>query len=174
MSVPSAVPVIDTRDLILRGYLETDFQSFAAFASSDRSGFVGGPQGRHDSWRSFMASIGHWALRGYGMWVVEHRDSGQVAGRVGVILNDGWHEPELGWHIYDGFEGKGYAYQACLAARAYAARHYGLNPLMSYIDPRNERSLRLARRLGCSFERDVEVLGKPCQLWRHPKEEVAA
>jgi len=170
----ASIPVINTEDLILRGYHEADFNAFAAFAASERSGFVGGPQSRHDSWRSFMASIGHWALRGYGMWIVEHRKSGKVAGRVGVILNDGWHEPELGWHIYDGFEGKGFAYQACVAARAYVARHQGFNPLMSYIDEANERSLKLARRLGCRFERNVEVVGNSCQLWRHPKEEIAA
>ena len=170
----AGIPTIDTQDLILRGYRETDFYAFAAFAASDRSRFVGGPQSRHDSWRSFMASIGHWALRGYGMWIVEHRDSAKVAGRVGVILNDGWHEPELGWHIYDGFEGRGYAYQACLAARTHAARHQGFNPLMSYIDAANDRSIRLAERLGCVFERDVEVAGKPCQLWRHPTEVIDA
>ena len=172
MTAPPAIPVLETRDLILRGYRESDFPAFAAFAASERSRFVGGPQSRHDSWRSFMASIGHWALRGYGMWVIEHRDTGAMAGRVGVILNDGWHEPELGWHIYDGFEGRGFAYQACLAARAHAARHFGLNPLMSYIDAANDRSLRLARRLGCCFERDVEVVGQSCQLWRHPIEEL--
>ena len=97
--------------------------------------------------------------------------SGQAAGRVGVIYNDGWHEPELGWHIYDGYEGKGYAYQACRAARRHAAEHLGMNSIMSYINPSNTRSLRLAERLGCWHERDVELLGQPCQLWRHPTEE---
>ncbi|MEQ9257589.1 MAG: GNAT family N-acetyltransferase [Roseovarius sp.] len=168
MSTPSAIPVLTTEHLTLRGYRETDFYPFAAFAASERSRFVGGPQTRDEAWRSFMAAIGHWALRGYGMWVVEHRESQKVVGRVGVILNDGWHEPELGWHIYDGFEGKGYAYEACVAARRYAAEHYDITPLMSYIDPANTRSIRLAERLGCHFERDVEVRGKPCQLWRHP------
>lgn len=172
MSAADFIPVINTDTLILRGYRETDFYPFAAFAASERSRFVGGPQDRHAAWRSFMAAIGHWALRGYGMWMVEHRESQQVAGRVGVILNDGWHEPELGWHIYDGFEGKGLAFEACVAARTYAAQHFGINPLMSYIDAGNTRSVRLAERLGCEFERDVEVVGNPCQLWRHPMVEV--
>lgn len=172
-TVAEPIPRLETEDLVLRGYRETDFYPFAAFAASERARFVGGPQSRADAWRSFMASIGHWALRGYGMWIVEHRESQQVAGRVGVILNDGWHEPELGWHIYEGYEGKGYAHQACIAARDYAARQYGMNPLMSYIDPANTRSVRLAERLGCTYERDVEVLGKPCQLWRHPLVELA-
>ena len=174
MSLPASVPVIETEDLILRGYREADFEAFARFAASDRARFVGGPQARYDSWRSFMAGIGHGSLRGYGMWMLEHRETGEAAGRVGVIYNDGWHEPELGWHIYDGFEGRGYAYQACRAARRHAAEHLGMNAIMSYIAPDNARSLRLAQRLGCWHERDVEVLGSPCQLWRHPSEEIGA
>lgn len=169
MTIAPHAPTIDTDDLILRGYAEPDFEAFAAFAASDRSKFVGGPQTRWESWRSFMAGIGHWMLRGYGMWMVEHRSSGQVAGRVGMINNDGWDEPELGWHIYDGFEGRGYAHQACLAARTYACENFGLDAVISYIDPINTRSLALAKRLGAVFEREGELLAKPCHIYRHPK-----
>lgn len=165
---PASVPVIETEELILRGYREADFEAFAAFGASPRACFVGGPQSRWEAWKSFMAAIGHWALRGYGMWIVEHRQSGAVAGRVGMVLNDGWHEPELAWHLYHGYEGRGLAFQAARAARAYAARVWGMERPMSYIDAANTRSVRLAGRLGCHHERDVEVLGKPCQLWRHP------
>lgn len=171
MIAPSHAPVVETEDLILRGYREEDFDAFAAFGASDRARFVGGPQDRWVSWRSFMAGIGHWTLRGYGMWMVEHRATGKVAGRVGMIFNDGWDEPELGWHIYDGFEGKGYAYQATIAARRYSARHFGLDRVISYIDPENTRSVALAERLDASFERAGEVLGHPCQVWRHPSAE---
>lgn len=172
MTASSHTPVVETTDLILRGYREADFEAFAAFGASDRARFVGGPQDRWVSWRSFMAGIGHWTLRGYGMWIVEHRGTGGVAGRVGMIFNDGWDEPELGWHIYDGFEGKGYAYQATVAARRYAAKHFDLNGLISYISAENTRSIALAERLGATFERDGEVLGHPCQVWRHPRVEV--
>ncbi|MEL7013629.1 MAG: GNAT family N-acetyltransferase [Pseudomonadota bacterium] len=161
-------PTITSDDLILRGYLESDFAPFAEFAASERSRYVGGPVGRVDSWRSYLAAIGHWTLRGYGMWIVEHRTSGEVVGRVGIVLNDGWHEPELGWHIYDGFEGKGIAYNASLVARQYSAKHFGLDRVMSYIDPDNHRSVRLATRLGAVFEKNVEVRGSLTQMWRHP------
>ncbi len=164
----TSIPVIDTPDLILRGYRESDFDAIADFGRSERSRFVGGPHDRWACWRAFLAGMGHWTLRGYGMWMVEHRESGRIAGRIGMILNDGWHEPELGWHIFDGFEGKGLAYQATHAARLYAARHQGLDQVISYIDAQNVRSIRLAHRLGAQFERDVELLGTPCQIFRHP------
>lgn len=170
MSITPHAPTIETRDLVLRGYREDDFEAFAAFGASERARFVGGPQDRWSSWRAFMAGIGHWTLRGYGMWMVEHRETARVAGRVGMIYNDGWHEPELGWHIYDGFEGQGFAYQACIAARAYSAQHFGLDAVISYIDPENTRSVALARRLEARYECDGELLGKPCQIYRHPRE----
>lgn len=172
MNAP-AIPVIETPDLILRGYRESDFEAMAAFGASERARFVGGPHDRWASWRAFLAGMGHWTLRGYGMWIVEHRASGQVAGRVGMILNDGWDEPELGWHIFDGFEGRGLAYQACIAARRHAARHQGLDGVISYIAPDNTRSLALAQRLGARFERDTVLLGAPCQIHRHPQEAAA-
>lgn len=167
-AAPTGVPVIETEDLVLRGYREADFEAFAAFSASPRASFVGGPQNRWDAWRAFLASIGHWGLRGYGMWIAEHRATGQVAGRIGVMFNDGWHEPELAWHIYDGFEGRSLAYQAAMAARDHAAQHWGMTRLMSYISAANTRSVRLAQRMGCTLEREVKVLGRPCHLWRHP------
>ena len=168
MMTSSHAPVVETPDLILRGYREEDFEAFAGFCTSERARFVGGPQDRWSCWRSFMAGIGHWTLRGYGMWMIEHRDSGAVAGRVGMIFNDGWDEPELGWHIYDGFEGKGFAYQATVAARSYCAQHFGLDAVISYIDPENARSVRLAERLGATYERDGTLLGVACHIYRHP------
>ncbi len=170
MMIASHAPLVETRDLLLRGYQEDDFEAMAAFGASERARFVGGPQDRWSSWRAFLAGIGHWTLRGYGMWIVQHRETGCVAGRVGMIYNDGWHEPELGWHIYDGFEGKGFAYQATLAARSYSAQHFGLDAVISYISPDNRRSLNLAKRLGATFECESVLLGEPCHIYRHPRE----
>ncbi len=162
------VPVIETERLILRGPEERDFDAFAAFSASERAKWIGGPFPRDRAWGGFLNTFGHWALRGYGMWMIEDRATGAPAGRVGVINNDGWDEPELGWHLFEGFEGQGVAYEAALAARAYAAEHQGLDALISYVDPANHRSAALARRLGAKIERDGTVNGHACKVWRHP------
>lgn len=162
------IPTVTTSRLILRAPQESDFEAFAAFGASERARWVGGPYSRLRSWGGFLATWGHWCLRGYGMWMVEDRASGATAGRVGMIFNDGWDEPELGWHIFDGFEGKGLAFEAVLAARQHAAESFGLDAPISYIDPANTRSLALARRLGATYERDGMVAGHPCHVYRHP------
>ncbi|OWU81077.1 GNAT family N-acetyltransferase [Phaeobacter sp. 22II1-1F12B] len=171
---PLPIPVIETENLILRGPRESDFEAFAEFGASDRAQFVGGPYPRIRSWGGFLATYGHWALRGYGMWMLEDRASGKTAGRVGMIFNDGWDEPELGWHVFNGFEGKGYAYEAALAARTHAARHQNLPRPISYIRPDNTRSIALAERLGAKLEREITFFDKPCHVYRHPLPEEAA
>ena len=164
------IPRVDTDRLILRGPREQDFEAFAAFGASDRSKWVGGPYPRIRSWGGFLATYGHWALRGFGMWMAEHRETGKTAGRIGMIYNDGWEEPELGWHIFDGFEGHGLAYEGALAARSYAAQHQDLDGVISYIAPDNTRSIALAKRLGATFEREGTLMGTPCHIYRHPQE----
>ena len=111
------IPALTTERLILRGPKESDFETIHAFMGSPRSAFVGGPVlDRFATWRAFLAVLGHWALRGYGFFTLEHRETGKLVGRVGVVCHETWPEPELGWHLFEGFEGQGYAYEAATAA----------------------------------------------------------
>ena len=79
-----------------------------------------------------------------------------------MIYVPGWAEPELGWTLMAEAEGKGLGFEAAAAARDYAARHQGLNGVISYIAHANDRSRALAERLGASLEleREAELLGK--------------
>ncbi len=168
------VPVLTTARLTLRGPQARDLDAMAAFYQSDRSAFVGGPCGRFDAWTRLLGGLGHWALRGFGWWSVECRETGAMAGRVGIGLHEGWDEPELGWHIYDGFEGRGYAHEAALAARRFAARTWGIVAPISYVEAKNARSRALAERLGAVVEREGEVVGQPCLVYRHPADAAGA
>jgi RimJ/RimL family protein N-acetyltransferase len=157
---------ISTDRLTLRIPQETDYGDCADFMRSARSEYVGGPlTDEFALWRGFLGSIGHWALRDYGMFMVDH--DGRCVGRVGIIYHVMWDEPELGWHLFDGQEGKGYATEAAAAARDWAVAERGLGPLVSYIAPGNTRSIAVAERLGAVYERDTTLLGMPAQVWRH-------
>ena len=108
-------------------------------------------------------------LRGFGFWTLEERASGRAIGRAGFYFPPQWSEPELGWQVFDGFEGKGLVYEAAMAARAAGPRLFGLNGVISYIVRDNSRSRRLAERMGATVERETELLGKPCLIYRHPR-----
>ncbi|WP_134727140.1 GNAT family N-acetyltransferase [Paracoccus luteus] len=169
-TLSAVVPVVETDRLILRAPRLGDLDAIAAFAVSDRSRFVGGPGPAWQGWSSLTGMIGHWVLRGFGWWVVEDRATGAVAGRVGMGQHVDWPEPELGWHIYEGFEGRGLAFEAALAARRCAQGRQGLGRMISLVHPENTRSRRLAERMGAVPEREFTLRGNPCIVYRHPQE----
>ncbi len=172
-AMPLPIPVLETDRLVLREPRETDFPTMLAFNDSQRNGFVGGKLEQRWIWRGLLANIGHWALRGYGFYSVDTKD-GAFVGRVGVIYHDGWDEPELAWHLYDGFEGKGYAYEAALTARADYHARISSQPPISYIDVQNTRSEALAIRLGASIERTLNDDKGHHHVYRHPAPRGAA
>lgn len=169
MTLAFAIPRLETPRLVLRAPAESDFAAMLAFNASPRAVFLGGGSDRQTVWRALLSNIGHWALRGYGFWSVDTRE-GAYVGRVGVIYHDSWLEPELAWHLFDGYEGKGYAHEAAIAAREDAADRLEMGPLASMIDPANTRSQALAIRLGATHEADHERPNEgPVQIWRHIK-----
>lgn len=167
MNLPFPLPVLETARLILREPREADFAAMLAFNDSPRAGFVGGGRERQWVWRGLLANIGHWALRGYGFFSVETR-AGDFIGRVGVIYHDGWSEPELAWHLFDGFEGHGYAQEAALAARADYHARITRRPPISYVDVANLRSRALAERLGATCEATLNDDKGHHHIYRHP------
>jgi RimJ/RimL family protein N-acetyltransferase len=172
-AMPLPIPVLTTTRLTLREPREADFSAMLAFSESPRSVFVGRGTERKWVWRSHLANIGHWALRGYGFYSVDTK-AGDFVGRIGVIYHDEWPEPELAWHLYDGFEGKGYAAEAALAARADYHARISPAPLISMIDVQNARSEALALRLGAVREKTEADPDGDYHIYRHPTPEVRA
>lgn len=166
-AMPLPIPVLTTDRLTLREPREADFPTMLAFNESPRSQFVGGGGDRQKVWRNLIANIGHWVLRGYGFYSVDTR-AGNFIGRVGVIFHDGWDEPELAWHLFDGFEGQGFAFEAALAARADYHARITRQPPISYIDVTNTRSEALAIRLGAVIERTLNDDKGHDHVYRHP------
>lgn len=70
------IPTLETDRLTLRAPKADDFAMDRDFyADPDASHFYGGPLEPGQAWRKLAFDIGHWALRGYGMWtLVEARD----------------------------------------------------------------------------------------------------
>lgn len=162
-------PIITER-LVLRSLAAKDWPEFRDYAGSDRSIPSGGPYTAGQAWRTFAMWIGHWELRGYGLLALELREWPERAiGIAGPFFPPDAPEPEIGWQIWDPeFEGRGYAYEAALAARRWACESFGFQRPVSYIKEGNERSIRLAEKLGCV--RDDRAKRRPDGLpvWRHP------
>jgi RimJ/RimL family protein N-acetyltransferase len=142
------IPTLESHRLILRAPTQADFAPFAEFYASERSRFVGGPLNSELSWRMLAMEIGHWSLLGYGRWIAEEKTTGKAAGLIGLFNPHGWPEAEIGWDLFTGFEGKGYATEAALAARQYAYDVLGWQTAISLVKPGNDGSAAVATRMG--------------------------
>ncbi len=162
------IPVIETRRLILRGPEPGDYPDFKATFSSYRSRFMGGPLNRYEAWMLYAAEIGHWSIRGYGMWMIHDCADGRTLGMAGGWSPAGWPEREIAWIIWPGEAGHGYALEATHAARAYLYGTLGWDGAVSYIDPKNLDSIRLAERLGATKDKDAATIDGSDTVYRHP------
>lgn len=164
------IPRLETERLILRGPRPSDFEAYATYQESERSVFTGGPMDRNLAWRAFCAIPGHWIQRGYGVFVLELKETGEPIGTSGPYFPEGWPEPEIAWTIWSaGHEGQGLANEAARAGRAYAYDMLGWPGAISMILVGNTRSEELAERLGCTREGGfVHAQFGPTSIWRHP------
>lgn len=172
-----AVPEIATDRTCLRAPRMDDFAAWAEILCSDRARWMDGPYGRDDAFVEFAATAGGWLLRGHGGWTIEDRATGEALGFVLLNLEPSDHEPELGFFLREGAEGRGLAFEAACAARDWAWAQ-GLPSLVSYVDPANLRSAALARRLGTRRDAVAEAMfqGTPdagVLVFRHPRPEAA-
>src|SRR5678816_440688 len=104
------IPIIETERLRLVPLAERHFEAYASMLADPTSTrYVGDgePMDRMNAWRSMAMLIGHWALRGYGMWAVELKKTGEFVGRLGLHRPEGWPDLELGWMLMSSQRGHG-------------------------------------------------------------------
>jgi RimJ/RimL family protein N-acetyltransferase len=172
------IPTLETERLLLRGWRETDLDAYAAMmADAQVMRFLGGPMARADAWRGMASLIGHWLLRGHGVWAVERKSDGALVGRIGVQRPEGWPATEVAWILGRPYWGQGYATEAARASLDWGFANLAVPKLVSLIDSENLASRAVAKRLGYtkgspatlfalgkSF--DVEVWEIPRARWR--------
>ncbi len=148
---------IDTERLRLRTWTREDFDDYAELMNDrEVTRFLGGnPLARFAAWRDWTGMIGHWTVRGFGLFAVEERATGKVIGRVGPWEPEGWPDLEIGWALRSDRWGRGYATEAAEASIEYAFTVLDRPHLISLIVPENLRSIRVAERVGETLEGTV-------------------
>lgn len=165
------VPALDTERLQLRGHRREDLDDSAAlWGDAQVTRFIGGrPLSAEEVWARYLRHVGHWALFGYGYWVIRERSSGRFAGEIGFAnlqrdlvppLGDA---PEIGWALSPWAHGQGFATEAVRAALAWGERQFGEQRTVCIIDPANERSIRVAER--CGYRHTLVANYKGAPIW---------
>ena len=171
-------PMLETERLILRPPALGDFARWCDFMSDEPTArYIGGVQPPALVWRSMMAMAGAWALTGVAMFSVVEKSTGQWLGRIGPWVPEGWPGKEVGWSLMADAHGKGYALEAAVATIDYAFDQLEWTDVIHCIDPGNQASAALARKLG-STNRGSQVMPAPFEgvvvdVWGQSKAEWA-
>jgi RimJ/RimL family protein N-acetyltransferase len=153
----------------MREWRDVDFEPYAAiYADEGQARFIGGVHSRDDAWRRMALFVGHWALRGYGLWALEEKSTGVFAGWSGLWNPEGFPAPEVAWTLTLSMRGRGLAQEAALKARDFAYKTLRWESAISLITLGNSASVRVAEKLGATFERTVQFRGSECAIYRHP------
>lgn len=163
-------PVIETPRLILRQWRSADIAPYTEMlADPGTARFItvdGKPvEDVMTGWRHTVVMAGHWAIHGAGMFAVEEKLSGRFVGRVGPWYPPAWPDFEVGWGIAREFRGKGYAAEAARAAIDWAFSNFAIAQVIHCIDRENAASQGVARRLGASKQKQIELFGHPADMW---------
>lgn len=163
----SLIPTLETDRLLLRAQTMDDWQAYASLMMSEHAAEMGGPHTLEDAWGLFCHDLAQWPLLGTGALMIEARDSGECLGQTGISYGPLFPEHELGWFLFPGAKGKGYAFEAAGALRDWGFGARGLTMIVSHIDPDNHRSRKLAERLGAELVSDPDRPGPEVLVYRH-------
>ena len=156
-----------TERLVLRMFRESDLDAYAAMLGDPEvmRHLAPNPMTRAEAWRNMAMVLGHWQLRGYGLWAVEERASALLAGRVGCWRPEGWPGFEVGWALRREFWGRGYATEAARAALDHAFTELAQTRVISLIRPENARSIAVAARLGMIYHGETDLNGNTALIY---------
>lgn len=154
-------PGLETDRLRLRMFRHEDIEEYAPICADPEvmRYLTGQTMNRFEAWRHMAMIVGHWTLRGFGIWAVEEKATGRLVGRVGFHYPDQWPGFELAWTLGRDYWGRGFATEAAKVALEYAFNEMDREHVISLIHPENAPSIRVAERLGETLEGKTQVMG---------------
>jgi RimJ/RimL family protein N-acetyltransferase len=102
-----------------------------------------------------------------GLWSVELKLSEQFIGQCGLVPQDieGNLETEIGYLFIRKHWGQGFATEAAQACRDYGFRTLDCSRLISLIKGENKASIRVAEKVGMTFEKEIYLWSKFIQVY---------
>lgn len=169
------VQMITTERFILRPFEREDYDAYLSMVVDAQPDVpwrqVMSPE---DAWHRLVRYVGHWTLFGFGNFAIFEKGSGLFLGETGLWdahrgMGAGYDEfDEAGWSVVSSWQGRSVAFEAAEAVHRWYADAVGRRRTVCMTDPANERSIRIARKLGYAPFREGVYKGKAVIMFERP------
>jgi RimJ/RimL family protein N-acetyltransferase len=101
---------------------------------------------------------------GFGMYVVELKDSRTPIGFCGFVRRDWLPDADIGFAFLPQYRAQGYALESASAVKAYGRDVLGLTRIVAIVSPTNADSIRLLEKIGLRFESMVRPANEDADI----------
>jgi ribosomal-protein-alanine N-acetyltransferase len=104
---------------------------------------------------------------GFGLWATIHKETGEFIGRCGLIpwTIEGRQEVEVAYLLDKRYWGQGLGTEVAQAILKYGFEQLQLSRLICMVDPENQASNKVARKMGMTLEKEAEDEKGPYLLY---------
>lgn len=155
--------ILETERCILRESTEEDVEAFYnIYAEPSITKYM---ENLYESKVSERAYIREYIEKVYtyyefGIWTVLLKETGEIIGRAGLSVREGYELPELGYIIGVPWQGRGLAKEVCRGILQYAWEEFGFHKVQALIQKENEASIKLIQALNFVKQEVIQEEGK--------------
>lgn len=145
------VPVFTTERLIARRWTDAEVESLlAVYGDEDAMRWVGdGTAITREQCEKWMeVTRANYEKRGYGMFALDEKESGEVVGFCGLVHPGGQAEPEVKYALHRSHWGRGLATEAVIGLIEYGLTKHSLTHIIATTAPANSASHRVLLKAG--------------------------
>jgi RimJ/RimL family protein N-acetyltransferase len=162
--------ILETERLILRHLQPGDLDSlYALYCDPDVRRYIPDAPLTYEEAREEL----EWFLNGHprhpelGLWATINKGTGTFIGRCGLLpwTINGQAEVEVAYLLAKEFWGQGLGTEAARAIADYGFEKLQLSRLICLIEPDNLASIKVARNIGMTFEREGQDEKGPYQIY---------
>lgn len=158
---PTSEFVLETERLRLPRITLAELDELIAIHAEPAVARFMGPFDRAEAARWFDRNQQEWGELGYGRLGIVERTSRRFLGRSGLKYWPQFDETEVGWMLRSDVWGQGFATEAGRACLEWGFQEFEFPYITAMIRPDNDRSARVAERLGMTPLRTDVLLGQP-------------
>jgi ribosomal-protein-alanine N-acetyltransferase len=162
------IPILTTPRLVLRAFTAQDVEVMHRLLNEEgvlRHFPPAEPPPRDRVERMIRRLLQHWAERGYGLWAVESRATGELMGRCGLQHLPQTGEVEVDFILGKAFWGQGFATEAGRASLRYGFEELALEHVIGIAHVDNKASQRVLEKLGMTLVEQRQFFGIECRRY---------